>query len=144
MEQAFDPNQLYCLTRSNSFLSKDKEDIINAYLKIKRSCEEICLLKTEMKNVLEYYSIKLQRLQDLIKDYRLHDSAFGRGAVSQLKALSNEVNLQLMKCSKLFSFFLSSTENDWNCDDGDYSDDSSSDEDDDKTDDDENYDENTV
>ncbi len=136
MEEALDPNLLYSRTQSNSMFSKEKQDIISAHLKKKRSTEEIALLKTEMKNMLEYHSIKLQKLENLLKDYRSHGSAFGRGAVSRLQALNNEVKLQLTKCSKLFSIFLSSTECDWNCDNHNYSEGSSSDEDDDKTDED--------
>ncbi len=136
MEEALDPNLLYTRTQSNSMFSKEKQNNVGGELGGGGGGGEIALLKTEMKNMLEYHSSKLQKLENLLKDYRSHDSAFGRGAVSRLQALNNEVKLQLTKCSKLFSNFLSSTECDWNCDNHDYSDGSSSDEDNDKTDED--------
>jgi len=112
IEEALDSTKLAALTTSSSFLSKEKQDIIGTYLRIKRSTEELSLLKIEMKNTQDYYATKLAVLKDLIEEHRLQGSLFGQGAVSLLLTLHGDVKQDLMKCTKDFSpFFHSPTEN---------------------------------
>jgi len=68
--EALDPSLLAAVLKPNSslpFVSKRK--LIDAYIMMKRSSEEISMLDTEMENTTQYYLDRKNTLQKLIESF---------------------------------------------------------------------------
>lgn len=81
-----------------------QKDIIDAYLRIKRTSEEIKLVEQEMQNVLEYLRRKKESINNQITIYEeCNEGAFNRGAVSLLRTFLWKVELSEAKAVACFS-----------------------------------------
>lgn len=93
MQTALNPDEtaidsdLHVRANSTQISTKDKNDLVHAYLKKIRSSEEIAILKDELKNSLDY----LREKQECIKSCCAHSSmcndVYSRGAHNLLTHL---------------------------------------------------------
>ena len=75
-------------TSANSQIStKDKNDLVHAYLKKVRSSEEIALLKDEVKNSLDYLKERQQCIKDCCTHLCRNSDVYSRGAHNLLTQL---------------------------------------------------------
>lgn len=80
----------------------DRQEIINSYLMLTRSCEEIKMLQGEMENVLHYHEERIDSIQSIMDENRQD-----RGAYAILHRMSDETHKLLAKCRVLFTPYLS-------------------------------------
>jgi len=96
LEETLDPSLLAAVLKPNSslpFVSKRK--LIDAYIMMKRSSEEISMLDTEMENTTQYYLDRKNTLQKLIDSFSQRGDAFGRGAVALLQDVYLKVDRKI-------------------------------------------------
>ncbi len=103
--EVLDPAKLLqCLPSSSKPLpSQSKREVIDAYLMLKRSTEEILLLHAEMKNITQYYSNLKATIEECVELFSQRDDDFGRGAVSLLQSMKVAVEGALNECTRSFS-----------------------------------------
>lgn len=90
--------------------SHSKREIIDAFLRLKRAEEEICMLTVEMKHTINYYEHEVECVQKCIQDYSLQESdAFSRGAVTLLHGLLVKLQVHLHESLNLYSSIDKST-----------------------------------
>ena len=108
MEEALDPTTLTTSMETNT--SHSKREIIDAFLRLKRAEEEICMLTVEMKHTINYYEHEVECVQKCIQDYSLQESdAFSRGAVTLLHGLLVKLQVHLHESLNLYSSIDKST-----------------------------------
>ena len=74
-----------------------KQEIINAYLMMTRSSEEI-----EMQNVVHYYENRIYTIEEIMDSISQQGSEYGRGAYALLFNLHHSAKEHLEKCNHLF------------------------------------------
>jgi hypothetical protein len=79
----------------------DRQEIINAYIMLTRSKEEMEMLQREMGNVLHYYEDRVVVIQSVMDECSQLKSA--RGAHALLHNMLINTNVQLQKCKQLFT-----------------------------------------
>jgi len=100
LEEALDPSLLAAVLKPNSSLPFDsKRELIDAYILMKQSSEEISMLDTEMENTL----LTERTLQKLIESFSQSGDAFGRGAVALLQDVYLKVDRKITECTELFA-----------------------------------------
>lgn len=91
LDEALDSAVLSSKLHTDTTLSKPQQDIIEAYLQMKRSNEEIVLLENEMVNTIQFYAEQrksLLMLIDRMKQAQISESnPFNRGAIALLHSL---------------------------------------------------------
>lgn len=103
MNEALDPFALSTVLHSKSSICKSKRELIDSYIMVKRSSEDILMLDIEMKNTIQYYENRKKTLLQLIASLSLREDPFGKGAVALLRKLCIEVDKQISECSELFA-----------------------------------------
>lgn len=103
----------------------DRHEIINAYLMLTRSHEDMEMLQGEMENVLQYYDerVDANAIQKIRDDCRLD-----RGAHALLHKMLGDTHQLLAKCRVLFTPYLSDDHSSTDLVDGSSSESESSDE----------------
>lgn len=99
LEEALDPLKLTCELHSN--LSISKQQIVDAYLMMKRSTEEMEMLQNEMRNTTKHYTGLKLAVQEAICTFSERDDLFGRGAVSLLHNMITALNKRIEECISL-------------------------------------------
>ena len=79
-----------------------QRNICQAFLTVKRTEEEVCLLQEEMKQVIKYWKAHQEKLRCLIEKYECEDD-FNRGAKALLHKLLWEADMNLSKATAAFS-----------------------------------------
>lgn len=102
-----DSNFWQSVSNSEDNLTKDipwdtQRDIIQAFLLMKRSEEELKLLTDDMQNVLTYWSNRIVSLTATVEELNNHTDQFSIGAKSSLKQLLWEATLQHSRASDIF------------------------------------------
>lgn len=70
LEEAIEPSKVCLMIEPNlCSIPKHNREIIDAYLMIQRSSEEIAMVTSEMQNTLNYYMNQSKSLQDCIQMY---------------------------------------------------------------------------
>lgn len=99
MEEALDPEQvrtrLQAMGTCTAIATGEKREVIDSYLLLCRSREEIQLLKHEVHNLVSYYENAKKVLEDETRRRSTDTASFNRGAVSLCHRLLNRVNLLL-------------------------------------------------
>ena len=90
------------LTSRSSFYSEKKEELIEAYLFLCRSGEEIHMLKCDMQNAIHYYENKVNVLETAIKGPLDIPEECKSGACALLSDLLQDTQRELAKLRKLF------------------------------------------
>ena len=114
LDEALDPIVLSSKlgVHADTTVSKPHQDIIEAYLQMKRSNEEILLLEKEMANTIQFYAEQQKSLLTLIdqmKQGRISESnPFSRGAIALLHALFQRRDKLFQECRM---FLISTTIN---------------------------------
>ena len=104
LEEALDPSLLAAVLKPNSSLPFDsKRELIDAYIMMKRSSEEISMLDTEMENTTQYYLDRKNTLQKLLESFSQRGDAFGRGAVALLQDVYLKVDRKITERTELFA-----------------------------------------
>ena len=87
--------------RSESF--KVRREIIEAFLRMERSTEELELLKSEMKSTMQYWLLRIQTLKQEVRQ-STNDTIYSLGATSLLKKSSlDEAEMYHTDAVKCFS-----------------------------------------
>ena len=81
----------------------DRHDVIDAYIMMKRSSEEISLLDNEMKNTISHYSERERTILSHIELLHHSTDAYSRGAKALLYNLLLQVRKHLEECNTMFS-----------------------------------------
>ena len=104
LDEALDPSKLSVLLQPNAsrFPSKCRQELIDAYIMVKRTTEEIEMLESEMRNTKQYYVDRKSTLQTIIESFSQKGDAFSRGAVAFLRNLETEANIRIRECTELF------------------------------------------
>ena len=114
LDEALDPTVLSSKlgVHADTAVSKPHQDIIEAYLQMKRSNEEILLLEKEMANTIQFYAEQQKSLLTLIdqmKQAQISESnPFSRGAIALLHALFRRRDKLFQECRM---FLISTTIN---------------------------------
>ena len=82
MQTALNPDET-----AIDFGSKCRNDLVHAYLRKIRSCEEIALLKEEIQNAREYICEKKRSIRSMCETLSTCDDVFSRGACNLLTHL---------------------------------------------------------
>ncbi len=102
LDEALDPEFLSSKLHADTTLSKPHQDIIEAYLQMKRSNEEIVLLESEMANTIHFYAEQrkvLLTLIDQMKQAQISKSdPFNRGAIALLHSLFRRIDKLHQEC----------------------------------------------
>ena len=104
LDEALDPTVLSSKlgVHADTTVSKPHQDIIEAYLQMKRSNEEILLLEKEMANTIQFYAEQQKSLLTLIdqmKQAQISESnPFSRGAIALLHALFRRRDKLFQEC----------------------------------------------
>ena len=80
-----------------------KQELVHAYIMVKRSGEEIHMLEGEMENTLHYYEKRKDAIVVTLEYLQTQEQAFDRGAHALLHTLLEDTRQQLDKCRLLFS-----------------------------------------
>ena len=97
----------------------DRQEIINAYVMLTRSHEEMEMLQGEMGNVLHYYEDRVAAIQSALDECSQLTPSVARGACALLHNMLTDTNVQLQKCKQLFTpFFDDQSPTSVYCDDG--------------------------
>ena len=104
LDEALDPSKLSVLLQPNAsrFPSKCRQELIDAYIMVKRTTEEIEMLESEMRNTKQYYVDRKSTVQTTIESFSQKGDAFSRGAVAFLRNLETEANIRIRECTELF------------------------------------------
>ena len=86
-------------------LTPDKQELINTYIMLKRTSEEICMLESEMANVTQYFEDRRDTIESTLMAIK-PECAYTRGARALLLNLLQVTRLQVDKCRRLFSVCL--------------------------------------
>ena len=88
MDEALDPSAVELRLLSlgcNPSLATGRKKIIDAYLRLCRSTEELVMLKVEAANIMKYYEDRRSRILAAIADHQSVEShPFNRGAATML------------------------------------------------------------
>ena len=104
LDEALDPTILSSKlgVHTDTTLSKPHQDIIEAYLQMKRSNEEIVLLEKEMANTIQFYAEQRKSLLTLIDQMKQaqtpESNSFSRGAIALLHALFQRSDKLYQEC----------------------------------------------
>ena len=103
LDEALDPDVLSCKLHTECGATSSKpQDVIEAYLQMTRSNEEIVLLENEMLNTIQFYAEQRKSLLlviDQMKEAQLSESnAFRRGAVALLHSLFRRTDKLYQQC----------------------------------------------
>lgn len=82
----------------------DKRELIDTYVMLKRSSEEVQLLECEMSNTICYYEHRSNVISKAVGKFSDSESAYDRGACAVLLDLLQATDQQLNKCRELFKF----------------------------------------
>ena len=103
VEMAFDPQNTLSITHSTTLSLRQRHNVIQAYLRKKRSEEEIELLEIEMKRVLEYLLQKEDHLRCACVELVQNTNQFSRGAHNVLSNMKLQVSHAIAVASKAFN-----------------------------------------
>ena len=98
-----DSSKLAQIVNPNSSYSIDKQELIEAYLLLIRSGEEIHMLECDMKNVISHYENRVNMLTVAMASPSEVTRKCESGARALFQNLLQEANQQLHKCRQLFS-----------------------------------------
>ena len=104
LDDALDPTALSSKlgVHADTPLSKPHQDIIEAYLQMKRSNEEIVLLEKEMANTIQFYAEQQKSLLTLIDQMKQaqtqESNSFSRGAIALLHGLFRRRDKLYQEC----------------------------------------------
>ncbi len=101
--EALDPSSFSTVLLTQPLYSESKQELIEAYLVMRRSTEEISMLKMDMKNTLRYYEDKKETLLQLIESMAQRDDTHARGTVALLRHMLIDIDNTYKECSELFS-----------------------------------------
>ena len=102
LTEALDPNVLASVLRPQSSLpSKSKRELMDSYIMVKRSTEEVTMLETDMRNTIQYYFNQRATIEDLLKLFK-GNVQLERGSISLLKNMYACVDRKLTGCTQLF------------------------------------------
>ena len=93
-----DSSKLAQIVNPNSSYSIDKQELIEAYLLLIRSGEEIHMLECDMKNVISYYENRVNMLTVAMESPSEVALKCESGARALFQNLLQEANQQLHKC----------------------------------------------
>ena len=83
IKQALDPSELVALIQPGfPHASGAKRELIDSYIMMKRSLEEVEILESEMENTLHYYRSKREHLVKAATSYAEPKDSFTRGATT--------------------------------------------------------------
>ena len=91
LQEALDPETLSKAMYSKLYPSESRQEIIDAYLMIKRTTEEVSMLHADISNTLKYYGHMSAAVEKALSKFSLQD-CFSRGAVSLLKSRKGEID----------------------------------------------------
>ena len=104
MKQALNPTELAGLIPSSSSLaSGPKRVLVDSYIMMKRSKEEVDLLEREMESTQHHYTKKIQAIDSTVAMLSKRDDKYAKGAVALLLKLRVEASEQLLHCTQLFA-----------------------------------------
>ena len=83
-----------------------KQSIVQNYLLVQRSSEELKLLDQDMHNTLLYFKLRAICLKTKIEHLSEEQTCFSKGAVCLLSKLLDKVNFQLLFATSQFSEFI--------------------------------------
>lgn len=86
-----------------------RQELINAYIMLKRSSEEIQMLKSDMTHTVQYYENRKAVIMNAITSIG-QEHAYDRGARALLLSFQQATDLQVDKCKQLFSACLHQTQ----------------------------------
>ena len=86
-----------------------KQSIIQAYLLMKRSKEELKLLRGDMQNIIAYWSNRIVSISVTIEQLHKLSDKFSIGAISSLKQLLWEATLQHSRAADTFGYMKEGT-----------------------------------
>ena len=102
LDEALDPEVLSSKLHADTTSSKPHQDILEAYLQMKRSNEDIVLLESEMANTIHFYAEQrkvLLMLIDQMKQAQISESnPFSRGAIALLHSLFRRIDKLHQEC----------------------------------------------
>ena len=87
-----------------SAYSIDRQELIDAYLLVKRSHEEKELLQSEMKNVISYYEYRVQTLAQAMSSLSQSNLEYKRGGCALLAHLHKNAAQCLLESRHLLSY----------------------------------------
>ncbi len=85
---------------------KTREEIIQAFLTMKRSQEELALLQSDMICTVKYWHPRIQNLVEQLKAQEYSEDQYIRGTNSMLRKWKRDAELQCQKAISLFSAFV--------------------------------------
>ena len=91
------------LTPRSRCYSEKKEELIEAYLLLCRSSEELDMLRCDMQNAINYYENRVKVLETTIEGQLEVPQQCKRGACALLLGLLQDTQTELTKLRKLFS-----------------------------------------
>ena len=86
-----------------STYSADKQELIDAYLRLKCSIEEKELIQSEMKNVISYYECRVEILTQAMSRLSHSNVYYKRGGCALLRCLHKDASQRLLQSKDLFS-----------------------------------------
>ena len=98
-----DSSKLSQIVNPYFLYSTDKQELIEAYLLLTRSAEELHMLGSDMKNVISYYANRVEALTAAIENSSEVALLCISGAHALLQNLLQEANQHLHKCKQLYS-----------------------------------------
>ncbi len=98
--------QVYPSVSNPSVPWKTREEIIPAFLTMKRSQEELALLQSDMICTVKYWHPRIQNLVEQLKAQEHSEDQYMRGTNSMLRKMKRGAELQCQKAISMFSAFV--------------------------------------
>ena len=89
-----------------SIYSANEQELIDAYLRLKRSIEEKELIRSEIKNVISYYEYRVEILAQTISSLSHSNEDYKRGGCALLKCLHKKASQYLLQNRDLLSHIM--------------------------------------
>ena len=102
LDEALDPSKC-CALLSMPHFSETKQQVIEAALMLKRSSEEIVMLREESQNTLQYYQPKQQVIAHVLESLGTKCDAYSRGAIELLQKMHSVVSKIHQECLQAFA-----------------------------------------
>ena len=106
LQEALDPVALSQTMYSESLHpSKSRQEITDAYLMIKRTTEEISMLRNDIFHTIKYYDDLKNAVEKALLPLSVEQDCFSRGAVSLLKSKKEQIQRMKEELDRMNSSF---------------------------------------
>lgn len=105
-DEALDPTSIECRLQAlgvwcQGTVNPEKRDIMDSYLMLCRSKEDLCMLKEEAQNILTFYETRRNSLLKVLEEVKsAADNYYSRGITSLLHAMLGNTKVLLHQAQK--------------------------------------------